>query len=175
MRYLRVMFWKLGKKLNVEKTPKEKKEEKAKSGVMSKLSNFMKKIGQIFRNIVNFVIDLVAAIAIPVAKIFAKCISILLKPIVAFIWTSGIGIALLLISAGILLISLAVKKLVDYVVDDLGPIIKEKLQQIDAETLNHVLRSGADFLDNFNRIMTALFAPVIAIGEIIKRTIEPIG
>lgn len=73
-------------------------------------------------------IDFIASIAFALARIFARCISIILKPVMTFLWVSPIGICLLLISAGILLISLAVKKLADFVVDDLGPIIKEKLQ-----------------------------------------------
>lgn len=90
-------------------------------------------------------------------------------------WGLIILASLLLISIGILLISLAVKKLVDYIVDDLGPIIKEKLKMINPEALNNFLDKVSKFIDVFSSILAGAFAPLIAIGTIIKNAIGPIG
>ena len=90
-------------------------------------------------------------------------------------WGLIILASLLLISVGILLISLAVKKLVDYVVDDLGPIIKEKLKMINPEALNNFLDKVSKFIDVFSSILAGAFAPLIVIGTIIKNAIGPLA
>jgi len=110
-----------------------------------------------------------------IAKAIGKSIGIILRAI--FMNPIGLIIlaSLLLISIGILLISLAVKKLVDFIVDDLGPIIKEKLKMIDPETLNRFVEKVTNFIDVFTSIVAGIFAPVIAIGKLIMAIINPVA
>jgi hypothetical protein len=74
------------------------------------------------------VLEIFETIAIGFCKIIAKGIGIIMRAIFMTPWGLIILASLLLISVGILLISLAVNKLVNYIVDDLGSIIKEKLK-----------------------------------------------
>lgn len=156
-------------------TSKEKKEKKKTSKLFDSIGKFMKKINDIIKNIVQHILDIISQIVIGLCKAIAKGIGIILRAIFLSPWGLIILASLLLISIGILLISLAVKKLVDYIVDDLGPIIKEKLKMINPEALNNFLDKVSKFIDVFSSILAGAFAPLIAIGTIIKNAIGPIG
>lgn len=165
----------IGKFFNPPESSKEKKEKKKKSKLFGGVEKFMKKIGEVFKNIAKIVLDVLGTIILGVCSLIAKGIGIILRAIFLSPWGLIILASLLLISIGILLISLAVKKLVDYIVDDLGPIIKEKLKMINPETLNRFIEKVTKFIDVFTSILAGAFAPIIAIGTIIKNIIEPIG
>lgn len=154
---------------------KEKKEKKKTSKLFDSIGKFMKRINDIIKNIVQHILDIISQIVIGLCTAIAKGISIILRAIFLSPWGLIILASLLLISIGILLISLAVKKLVDYIVDDLGPIIKEKLKMINPEALNNFLDKVSKFIDVFSSILAGAFAPLIAIGTIIKNAIGPIG
>ena len=156
-------------------TSKEKKEKKKTSKLFDSLGKFMKRISDIIKNIVQHILDIISQIVIGLCKAIAKGIGIILRAIFLSPWGLIILASLLLISVGILLISLAVKKLVDYVVDDLGPIIKEKLKMINPEALNNFLDKVSKFIDVFSSILAGAFAPLIVIGTIIKNAIGPLA
>lgn len=89
---------------------------------------------------------LIASIVIPLARILAKGVSIILNAILLNPVVLVVVASIALISVGVLLISMAVKKLTDFVVDDLGPVIKEKLQAIDAEALSRLVDNVSGFI-----------------------------
>ena len=154
-------------------SPKEKKEKKQRSKLFDNVGKFMKKISDIFKNIVTHILAIINQIVIGLCKAIAKGIGIILKAIFLTPWGLIILASILLISIGILLISMAVKKLVNYVVDDLGPIIKEKLQAINPQTLNNFVDKVSDFINTFTNILNGVFAPIILIGTAIKAIVEP--
>ena len=156
-------------------SPKEKKEKKQRGKLFDNVGKFMKKIGDIFKNIVTHILAILDYIIVGLCKAIAKGIGIILRAIFMSPWGLIILASLLLISVGILLISLAVKKLVDYIVDDLGPIIKEKLKMINPETLNRFVEKVTNFIDVFTSIIAGIFAPVIAIGKLVMAIIKPLS
>ena len=170
-------FQKLGGMLT--KSSKEKKAEKKQKSIFDSLDKLVKKLKAFAANIKTAVLSFIDEIIIPTAKIMAKGIGILLKPIFAFLmgvfWGTGIGILLIGIGIGIGLIGLAVKKLVDWVVDDVGPHIEHWLEVCTPETVNNVMNAAANFINTFSALMCGLFAPIIALGTAIMAAIKPIG
>lgn len=160
---------------NRKKTSKEKKAEKRQNSIFDSLEKLVKRLKKFADNIKVAVLDFIDSIIIPAAKIFAKGMSIILKPLLTFIWASGIGVLLTGIGAGLFLIGLAIFKLVDFVVDEIGPKIKEWMDVVTPDTVNNVLNSAANFMNTFSALMAALFAPLIAVGTVIMAAIEPIG
>lgn len=161
------------------KSAKEKKAEKKRDSIFDSLDKLVKRLKKFANNTKAAVLSFIDSIIIPTAKIIAKGLSILLKPVMSFIlgaiWGSGIGVLIVGIGLGIFLISLAVKKLVDYVVDDLGPIIKHWMETLTPETVNSLVKSATNFMNTFSAVVAGLFAPLIAFGTLIMSAIEPIG
>lgn len=157
------------------KTSKEKKAEKKRDSIFDSLDKLVKRLKKFADNMKQAVLSFIDEIVIPAAKIIAKGLSVILKPLMAFIlgaiWGSGIGFFLVGIGLGIGLIGLAVNKLVDWVVDDVGPEIQRWLRVCTPETINNVMNAAANFMNTFSAMMAGLFAPIIAIGTLIMAAI----
>ncbi len=158
-----------------EPSAAEKKEKKKKSKIFNKLNNFINGVKNFIKNIAKHLLEIFETIAIGICKIIAKGIGIILRAIFMTPWGIIILASLLLISIGILLISMAVKKLVDYVVDDLGEIIKEKLKAIDPKAIERFMDGVSNFINTFANIIGGIFYPLQLIGIAIKNIAEPVG
>ena len=139
----------------------------------------MKRLKKFANSTKEMVLGFLSEIVLPAMKILARGISIILKPILTFIlaavWGSGLGFMLVGIGLGIALIALAVKKVVDYLIDDIGPIVKGWLEKIKPETIERGMNLLIDIGNIITSVVSALFAPLIVMGTVIKAALDPIA
>ena len=79
------------------------------------------------------------------------------------------------IGLGIALMALAVKKVVDYLIDDIGPLVKGWLEKIKPETIERGMNLLIDIGNIITSVVSALFAPLIVWGTVIKAALDPIA
>ena len=162
-----------------KKSSKEKKAEKRQNSIFDSLEKLVKRLKKFANSTKEMILGLLAEIVIPAAKILARGIGIIMKPVLSFLisafWGTGLGFLVVGIGLGIALIAMAVKKVVDFLVDDLGPTIKGWLEKISPETIERGLNTLIDIGNIITSVVSALFAPLIVIGTVIKAALEPIA
>ena len=138
----------------------------------------MKRLKKFANSTKEMVLSFLNEIVMPAMKILAKGISIVLKPILSFIlaavWGSGLGFLLVGLGIGIGLIAFAIKKVTDYLVDDIGPIIKGWLEKLKPETIERGVNMIIGLGESLTSMLNAIIAPIKVVLDGLAEALKPV-